>query len=114
MKRRIRLSEQDLHRLVRGVINEVTDYRYPFDKDAYNKLVQEIYEHVEAACGMIDKLMDMTRSKEDPMKGSTYHLDILGKVAGDLLSAKHGLISADAKPSHRPRGSYGYEQDYDG
>ena len=114
MKRRIRLSESDLHRVIKESVKRVLNENdYPFDLNKFHSLVQDGYEHIEAALGILSEAQEMTRSKEDPMKGSTYHLDDISEVVGLLLNAKHKTLGLGAKSNDQATGAVSFVGQYD-
>lgn len=98
MKRRIRLTEGDLRRIVnKSVRRALNENNYPFDLNRYKQLAQQGYDHIVAALDILSRAQEMTRSKEDYMKGSTYHLDKISKVVYDLLGAQIAMEGLGAQ-----------------
>ena len=113
-KRTIRLTESDLHRVIKESVKRVLNENdYPFDLNKFHSLVQDGYEHIEAALGILSEAQEMTRSKEDPMKGSTYHLDDISEIVGLLLNAKHKTLGLGAKSNDQVTGAVSFVGQYD-
>ena len=96
-KKLIRLTESDLHRIVKESVNRVL--KEDFNHDQYVQLVQGAYDKVAEATNLISEASSMVQSE------GTYHIGYLNKAYKALGTAIGALQAADAsRPKSGRRG----------
>ncbi len=87
-KKLIRLTEQDLHRIVKRSVNRVL--KEDFNHNQYVQLVQGAYDKVDEASDLIREASSIVQSE------GTYHIGYLNEAYKALGNALAALRSADA------------------
>jgi hypothetical protein len=97
-KKLIRLTESDLHRIVKESVNRVL--KEDFNHDQYVQLVQGAYDKVAEATDLIREASSMVQSE------GTYHIGYLNEAYKALGTAIGALQAADASMPKSGRRGY--------
>ena len=106
MKKLVRLTESDLHRIVKESVKKIVNEE--FNHDQYVQLVQGAYDKVAEASDLIRKASSMVQSE------GTYHIGYLNEAYKALGTASGALQAADAsRPKSGRPGYLDMGQSYD-